>query len=59
MEPMQITITGTKVTITGDRIIGFALNNLVNRFEATTDKDDTWQYTLYLSLIHISEPTRH
>ena len=46
MEPMQITITGTKVTITGDKVIGFQLNNLVNRFEATTDKDDTWQYTL-------------
>lgn len=51
MEPTQITITGTKVTITGDRIIGFALNNLVNRFEATTDKDDTWDYTLYVYMI--------
>lgn len=51
MEPMQITITGTKVAITGDKIIGFQLNNLVNRFEATTDKDDTWQYTLYVYMI--------
>ena len=40
MEPMQITITGTKVTITGDKVIGFQLNNLVNRFEATTNKED-------------------
>lgn len=51
MEPMQITINGTKVTIIGDRIIGFQLNNLVNRFEATTDKDDSWQYTLYVYMI--------
>ena len=51
MEPMQITIAGTKVTITGDKVIGFQLNNLVNRFEATTDKDDTWQYTLYVYMI--------
>lgn len=32
--PMTITISGTTVTITGDRIIGFALNNLVNTFTA-------------------------
>ena len=51
MEPMQITINGTKVTIVGNRIIGFQLNNLVNRFEATTDKDDSWQYTLYVYMI--------
>ena len=51
MEPMQITISGTRVTITGDRVIGFQLNNLVNRLEATTDKDDTWQYTLYVYMI--------
>lgn len=48
---MEITISGTKVTITGDRIIGFQLNNLVNRFEAITDKDDTWDYTLYVYMI--------
>ena len=29
MEPMQITITGTKVTITGDRVIGFQFNALL------------------------------
>lgn len=43
---MEIQIQGTEVIITGDRIIGFQLNNLVNRFEATTDKDETWDYTL-------------
>ena len=58
MEPMQITINGTKVTIVGNRIIGFQLNNLVNRFEATTDKDDSWQYTLYaVSYTHLTLPT--
>ena len=49
--PMTITISGTQVTITGDRVIGFQLNNLVNRFEAITDKDDTWDYTLYVYMI--------
>lgn len=48
---MEITISGTQVTITGDRVIGFQLNNLVNRFEAITDKDDTWDYTLYVYMI--------
>lgn len=43
---MKITITGTEVQIVGDKIIGFALNNLVNRFEATTDKDESWEYQL-------------
>lgn len=43
---MTITINGTTVNIEGDRIIGFALNNLVNRFEATTDKEEGWEYTL-------------
>lgn len=43
---MTIEIQGTTVIITGDRIIGFALNNLVNRFEATTDKEEGWEYTL-------------
>lgn len=43
---MEITITGTKVQVVGDKIIGFALNNLVNRFEATTDKDESWEYQL-------------
>lgn len=43
---MEITINGTQVIITGDRIIGFALNNLVNRFEATIDKEEGWEYTL-------------
>lgn len=43
---MVITITGTKVQIVGDRIIGFALNNLVNRFEATVDTDESWEYQL-------------
>ena len=43
---MNIQIQGTQVIITGDRIIGFALNNLVNRFEAATDKEEGWEYTL-------------
>ena len=43
---MTIEIQGTTVIITGDRIIGFALNNLVNRFEAITDKEEGWEYTL-------------
>lgn len=43
---MIITILGTEVQITGDRVIGFALNNLVNRFEATVDKDESWEYQL-------------
>lgn len=51
MEPMQITISGTTVTITGDRVIGFALNNLVNRFEATTDLTSEWSYQLYVHMV--------
>lgn len=51
MEPMQITITGTTVNITGDRIIGFALNNLVNTFTATTDLTSEWSYQLYVHMI--------
>lgn len=43
---MTITINGTTVNIDGNRIIGFAKNNLVNRFEATTDKEEGWEYTL-------------
>ena len=43
---MVITITGTEVQIVGDRIIGFQLNNLVNRFEATVDTDESWEYQL-------------
>lgn len=49
--PMTITISGNTVTITGDRIIGFALNNLVNRFQATTDLNDEWNYQLYVHMI--------
>lgn len=49
--PMTITISGTTVTITGDRIIGFALNNLVNRFQATTDLNSEWNYQLYVHMI--------
>lgn len=48
---MNIEIQGTKVIITGDRVIGFQLNNLVNRFEATTDKSEEWEYTLYVYMI--------
>lgn len=51
MEPMQITITGTTVNITGDRIIGFALNNLVNTFTATTDLTNEWSYQLYVHMV--------
>lgn len=51
MEPMQITINGTTVTITGDRIIGFALNNLVNKFVATTDLTSEWSYQLYVHMV--------
>ena len=51
MEPMQITITGTTVNITGDRIIGFALNNLVNTFTATTDLTSEWSYQLYVHMV--------
>lgn len=49
--PMTITISGTTVTITGDRIIGFALNNLVNRFQATTDLNNEWNYQLYVHMV--------
>lgn len=49
--PMTITISGNTVTITGDRIIGFALNNLVNRFEATTDLNNEWNYQLYVHMV--------
>lgn len=52
---MEITIQGTKVNIIGDRIIGFALNNLINRFEATTDKDETWKYQLKLYMVKIEK----
>lgn len=51
MEPMTITISGTTVTITGDRIIGFALNNLVNKFVATTDLTNEWNYQLYVHMV--------
>lgn len=47
---MEITIQGTEVIIKGDRIIGFALDNLVNRFEATTDLPDGWEYQLYVHM---------
>lgn len=49
--PMNITISGTTVTITGDRIIGFALNNLVNTFTATTDLTNEWSYQLYVHMV--------
>lgn len=49
--PMTITISGNTVTITGDRIIGFALNNLVNRFQATTDLNNEWNYQLYVHMV--------
>lgn len=52
---MEITIQGTKVNIIGDRIIGFQLNNLVNRFEATTDKDESWKYQLKLYMVKIEK----
>ena len=48
---MNITIKGTKVSITGDRIIGFSLNNLVNRFEATTDLTNEWSYKVYIYMV--------
>lgn len=48
---MDITIQGTEVTITGDRIIGFALNNLVNTFQATTDLTSEWSYQLYVHMV--------
>lgn len=48
---MEIVISGTDVNITGDRIIGFQLNNLVNRFEATTDLTNDWDYQLYVHMI--------
>lgn len=53
---MKITITGTEVQIVGDKIIGFALNNLVNRFEATTDKDESWEYQLKVYMV---EPKKY
>ena len=48
---MEIVINGTEVTITGDRIIGFQLNNLVNRFKATTDLTNEWDYQLYVHMV--------
>lgn len=48
---MTITINGTTVNIEGDRIIGFALNNLVNRFEVTTDLTSEWDYQLYVHMV--------
>lgn len=48
---MEITIQGTQVNITGNRIIGFAINNLVNRFEAITDKDESWSYQLKVFMV--------
>ena len=43
---MDISIVGRKVYVNGDRVIGVALNNLVDRFEATTDMPDGWEYKL-------------
>ena len=48
---MEITINGTQVTITGDRVIGFQLNNLVNRFQVTTDLTNEWDYQLYVHMV--------
>ena len=48
---MEIVINGTEVNITGDRVIGFQLNNLVNRFQATSDLTSEWDYQLYVHMI--------
>ena len=48
---MEIVINGTEVNITGDRVIGFQLNNLVNRFQAITDLTSEWDYQLYVHMI--------
>lgn len=49
--PLTITITGTTVTLEGEAIIGFALNNLVNTLTATTDQSEEWNYTLTVHMI--------
>ena len=41
---MTIEIIGTTVNITGNKVIGFALNNLVDHFEATVDTSADWFY---------------
>lgn len=46
MVVIEVQITGTKVTIIGDKIIAFALNHLVDTFTATTDSDPEWEYKL-------------
>ena len=43
---MKISIAGRKVYIEGDRVIAVALNNLVDRLEATTDMPEGWEYKL-------------
>ena len=52
---MEITIQGTEVLITGDRVIGFQLNNLVNTFTATTDKDENWSYQLKVFMVKLKK----
>lgn len=52
---MEITIQGTNVLIEGNPFIGFAVNNLVNRFQATTDKDNTWSYQLKVYMVEANK----
>ena len=42
---MTITITGPTVTVTGNNVLGFAMDNLVNILTATTDQSEDWSFT--------------
>lgn len=48
---MEVTISGTQVTVVGSNVLGFALDNLYNTFTATTDLPEEWSYTLSVHMI--------
>ena len=52
---MTIEIIGTTVNITGNKVIGFALNNLVDHFEATVDTSADWFYQLKIYMIKVDK----
>ena len=52
---MTIEIIGTTVNITGNKVIGFALNNLVDHFEVTVDTSADWFYQLKIYMTKVDK----
>ena len=52
---MTIEIIETTVNITGNKVIGFALNNLVDHFEATVDTSADWFYQLKIYMTKVDK----